>query len=276
MISSFNIVPTLSHLFESFNSIVIQQQGKLHLTISCENIIVNTDPYQLIRETTLLLSFIRSMPAQPEEMLCILEPKDSNRHQFSLMFKEFTANFTQVKRFNAQLESYDISCIDDNLVALYFKKDALVKKVNETIHKNYDIPPYYAEIKQKLQAHFSSVDSLEKMANRKSLAHGLFLKKVNQALENNLESENFKIDDLCKYLAISRSQLYRRISPVLKMSPAKYLIYFKLQKARSLLQQTTYSIGEVISMVGFSSQSHFSRAFKDQFGMNPSHFKKKK
>jgi AraC-like DNA-binding protein len=125
-----------------------------------------------------------------------------------------------------------------------------------------------------LKSHFSSISSFEEFADKKSLEHGLFLKRVHKIIEEHLDDEEFKLEQLYTALGLSRTQLYRKLKPLTKMSPAKYLIYYRLQKAKSLLQDTTYNVSQVVSMVGFSSHSYFTRAFNDQFGMNPSNMSK--
>jgi AraC-like DNA-binding protein len=42
----------------------------------------------------------------------------------------------------------------------------------------------------------------------------------------------------------------------------------------NLRKLNEFNVGEVVLKVGFSSHSHFTRAFHDQFGFNPSFLKK--
>ena len=45
---------------------------------------------------------------------------------------------------------------------------------------------------------------------------------------------------------------------------------YRLDKAMIMLKNRTGNVGEVASNVGFGSESYFSRAFKERFGISPS------
>jgi hypothetical protein len=47
----------------------------------------------------------------------------------------------------------------------------------------------------------------------------------------------------------------------------------KLQNARSLLEQTNYSIKEIGARVGLHDESHFVRDFESAFGQTPSRYR---
>lgn len=91
---------------------------------------------------------------------------------------------------------------------------------------------------------------------------------------SNLEREGFDPDCLCKGMALSRTQLYRKLTALTHKPPAQYIQFVRLQKAKEYLQNTEFNVGEVVLKVGFASHSHFTRAFHDQFGFNPSFLKK--
>jgi predicted ester cyclase len=74
-------------------------------------------------------------------------------------------------------------------------------------------------------------------------------------------------------MALSRSQLYRRLKLLIRQSPVHYIRFIRLQKAKQLLAQTELSVGEVAFEVGFVNQSHFSKTFKSAFGLSPMDYK---
>ena len=47
-----------------------------------------------------------------------------------------------------------------------------------------------------------------------------------------------------------------------------------MERARYLLRETEFSIGEISDQLGYKNQHHFSTAFKKQFGMTPSQAKR--
>lgn len=55
-----------------------------------------------------------------------------------------------------------------------------------------------------------------------------------------------------------------------------YISTVRLQKAKFLLADMEYTISEVASMVGYSSQAYFSTVFKSKFCLTPSEYREKK
>ena len=53
-------------------------------------------------------------------------------------------------------------------------------------------------------------------------------------------------------------------------TPARWLTERRLNRAKSILENTDKSIKEVAFGSGFNNASHFSRVFKQRFGFNPS------
>ncbi|MDP2337199.1 MAG: ATP-binding protein [Bacteroidota bacterium] len=97
-----------------------------------------------------------------------------------------------------------------------------------------------------------------------------FIQKIRSVMEENLGDDNFDVHQLSRTLGMSRSQLYRKFKSLTNKSVIDYFWTLRLYKAKNLLQTTALNVSEVAWAVGFKNLSHFSRAFKDQFGMNPS------
>lgn len=97
-----------------------------------------------------------------------------------------------------------------------------------------------------------------------------FIQKIRLVMEENLGDDNFDVHQLSRTLGMSRSQLYRKFKSLTNKSVIDYFWTLRLYKAKDLLQTSVMNVSEVAWAVGFKNLSHFSRAFKDQFGMNPS------
>jgi len=57
---------------------------------------------------------------------------------------------------------------------------------------------------------------------------------------------------------------------VMDWPPKRYFDRLRLEKGAELLRQNLYSIGEIADQLGYSSAFHFSRAFRELFGVPPS------
>ena len=97
-----------------------------------------------------------------------------------------------------------------------------------------------------------------------------FLQKVMQSIEKHLSDEEFNVEKLADTVAMSRSQLHRKLQALLDKSPSDLLRQTRLFRAKDLLQQKAGVPSEVAYKVGFSSHTYFSKAFRDEFGISPS------
>lgn len=86
--------------------------------------------------------------------------------------------------------------------------------------------------------------------------------------------------NLSEYLAdnIHRDyqQLSRLFSGVEGKSIERYFILQKIERAKELIVYGEKSLSEIALELDYSSQQHFSRQFKKETGLSPSHFKEVK
>ena len=71
---------------------------------------------------------------------------------------------------------------------------------------------------------------------------------------------------------MSRPTLYRKIKAISDLTPNELIIICRLKKAAELILEGKHSLGDIAEIVGFSSQSYFSRSFSKQFGISPSDY----
>jgi transcriptional regulator GlxA family with amidase domain len=87
-------------------------------------------------------------------------------------------------------------------------------------------------------------------------------------MSTNLE-EPLNTEELAGYVGISRRQLERLFRHHLNCTPTRYYVGLRLKAARRLLTQTEKSITEISIFCGFSSIGHFSKCYRDEFGLPP-------
>ena len=92
-------------------------------------------------------------------------------------------------------------------------------------------------------------------------------------IEENLGSV-IKIADLERVLNLSKEHIIRLFKSETGKTPAEYIIDLKLKRAMKLLKGGTASVTEISAQLGFSTPSHFSKAFKTRLGMTPKEYKK--
>ncbi|PEN11455.1 hypothetical protein CRI94_15585 [Longibacter salinarum] len=97
-----------------------------------------------------------------------------------------------------------------------------------------------------------------------------FVASVRSAIADNLSDPDFGVGELAEAVALSRSQLYRRLKDELDQTPSALLRTERLQHARRLLKSQEGTVSEIAYAVGFNSLSYFSTAFRKHYDESPS------
>lgn len=103
-----------------------------------------------------------------------------------------------------------------------------------------------------------------------------YIMRVNRAIEENIDNPDFSVAMLSNIMGVSSKQLYRRIKQYTDLTTVEYIRKVRLQKASVLLSTPSFTINEVMYMVGFSNPSYFTRSFAGEFGMTPTEFRQKR
>jgi len=89
--------------------------------------------------------------------------------------------------------------------------------------------------------------------------------------------ENYNTDisltDIAGYVYISTSHFARAFKKQFKISPIQYLLSIRIEKAKTLLEETNLKVGDIASSVGFSAQQRFNDIFKKHLGLSPSEYR---
>lgn len=93
-------------------------------------------------------------------------------------------------------------------------------------------------------------------------------------IRNNL-TKNITIDELAEVAFLSRSQLSVRFHKETGMTITEYIRKQKILKAKELLSSTNKPQIEISNYLGFSSQSHFHKVFKEITGITPNEYRHK-
>ncbi|MFW5821304.1 MAG: DNA-binding response regulator, partial [Bacteroidota bacterium] len=99
-----------------------------------------------------------------------------------------------------------------------------------------------------------------------------FIEKIEKIIYENLDDEDFNTETLAKKMALSRTQLYRKILAITNTPASEFIRTIKLNKAASLLTEGDKTVSEVAYLTGFRDPSHFTKTFLKQFGCTPSKF----
>lgn len=87
-------------------------------------------------------------------------------------------------------------------------------------------------------------------------------------MEANIE-ELISLDEIANHVGLSRRQLERLFQKYLHCVPTRYYMRLRLMHARQLLLQTSMPIVDIAFASGFVSTPHFSKCYREYFGIPP-------
>ncbi|SDD65374.1 two-component system, response regulator YesN [Paenibacillus sp. UNCCL117] len=88
-------------------------------------------------------------------------------------------------------------------------------------------------------------------------------------------AEKINLQDVADEVAISRTYLANLFKQETGNTIWGYLVAIRMQRARELLLTSTLKSYEVALQVGYENSIHFSKLFKDHYGLTPMEFKKR-
>ena len=117
------------------------------------------------------------------------------------------------------------------------------------------------------------LDYLLRSAADEQLEDGSKLREfyIHEALtyiEHNFQNE-ITIEDIAGVCGLNRTYFGKIFKEALGKTPQEFLLNYRMLKAAELLKLTSLSIGDVGLAVGYANQMHFSRAFKNNYGISP-------
>lgn len=149
---------------------------------------------------------------------------------------------------------------DDYLVKP-FNRDELNAKVHNLLQLRENIR---RQIKNTLLTEATPVQVIS--------AEEQFVMKARQLVEENLSNPVLSVEWLAGNLNLGREQCYRKMMAITGLSPSAFIRKIRLQRAAQLLAAKWGPVSQVAYEVGYENLSHFSKAFKEEFGKLPSEY----
>lgn len=149
-----------------------------------------------------------------------------------------------------------------------FNKDELLVRINKLLETRKALQQYYlkkAGISGDAPAPPAEIPG---KAGDHTIEDG-FVKRVREAVEQNLTDVNFTVEKLCRQVFMSHSQLHRKLEAVTGCSPNKFIRMIRLKKAKGLLQKPSDSIASVALECGYNDPGYFARVFRLEYGVTP-------
>ncbi len=145
-----------------------------------------------------------------------------------------------------------------------FQSEELLVRI-ENIFENRRI------LKEKYMSTVTRNASDNKLDNDANLK---FLQTITNIIYSEINHPYLNSTFLADKMSMSISQLSRKINGITGYSTISYVLQLKLNKAKKMLADDNISVTEVSDACGFYDISYFSRIFKKEFGVSPSHYQK--
>jgi AraC-like DNA-binding protein len=99
------------------------------------------------------------------------------------------------------------------------------------------------------------------------------LHRVIQYVRENT-NKHITVAEVADHVGLTRVSLSRKVKNELGFEISLFIRKCKLEEGKDLLAFSDKSISEISNYLCFSSQSHFQKAFKDEYGITPNAFRK--
>ncbi|WP_032122380.1 helix-turn-helix domain-containing protein [Clostridium amazonitimonense] len=98
------------------------------------------------------------------------------------------------------------------------------------------------------------------------------IKDARRILVSNIDS-HITIKELSNMVGINSTDLQRGFKEIYQCPIYAYLKSYRMKKAKELLVKEELTIAHIANLVGYTNNSKFSKAFKEEFGITPSKYR---
>ncbi len=165
------------------------------------------------------------------------------------------------------------------LIPSFPVRDSLVAQIGKALQVELKQNPSGCQLYAKNMANALAVHLLHNFSNRShktiQRAGSLSSKKLKVVLdyiENHIE-QKIELADLSILVGYSQFHFSRAFKNTTGMSPHQYVIQQRIERAKHLLKQSTFTINEIAIECGFANPSHLAKQFRRHTGISPSEFR---
>jgi signal transduction histidine kinase/DNA-binding response OmpR family regulator len=128
-------------------------------------------------------------------------------------------------------------------------------------------------VRENLQKKYKGESLMRPLEIKATSVQQKFLQELKEVIEANLDNDQFGVDELGREMAMSRSQVHRKLKAMTDQSATTFIRNYRLHRAADLLKQNAGNVTEIAFQVGFNSQTYFSSSFSELFNCTPTEYK---
>ena len=130
--------------------------------------------------------------------------------------------------------------------------------------RGYDVTGYFLLVMSRLVK-----ANTQRNANTNLPQH--YVRRAISYIEDNYP-EKITVESIAAYVGIDRTGLYRIFKKNLNISPAQFLISYRLERAKAMMEHDNLTISEIAVSTGFFDAAHFTVAFSKKYGISPGRY----
>ena len=120
---------------------------------------------------------------------------------------------------------------------------------------------------------FKYVEQFRRIRNVDMVENG-FSEKVIYYMRENVE-HNLTLEQLSTHFSLSASHFSARFQQETKLSPIKYFITLKIERACQYIELSKMKITDIYPKLGFQDAAYFSRTFTKIMGISPTRYRER-
>ena len=250
-----------TNVLQNFNKLVSKDFIQFHFCLkgSCE-LVFNEGSYKLSLsqgKSLLLYNPQRTLPIN------LLNNTNSTVITLLISIKKFHLLFSDEA-------SYITFLSKENVLKKYYTEETIPPSMSIVLTQllnfnlNKSVKPLYFKAKtfEILSLYFNTSDEA-------NLEQCPFLIKLAKDIIINRLAEPPSLIDLANEIGLSLKKLKEGFKQIYGDSVYSFLIDYKMELARTLLESGDYNVNEVGLKIGYSTSSHFIAAFKKKYGITP-------
>ena len=155
----------------------------------------------------------------------------------------------------------------------------LISLEQELLHERTDKDEFiHATLKLlllHLQRQSDSAGTLRRPSPSSEQVQRRIIEKAMQAVSAHIRGR-YAVPELAAEVNVSPTHLSNLFQRYLGVSPAKYITRIRIEECKALLTDGEMSVGEIASLMGYSSIPHFCKQFRQWTGSSPAEFAREK
>jgi len=149
-----------------------------------------------------------------------------------------------------------------------FHREELLIRIKKLLELRQNLRQYYLK-KAGLNNYTTASTPEEEAIATEHKIEDAFVKKIREAIEMHITDASFTVEQLCKLVFMSHSQLHRKLDALTGCSPNKFIRMIRFNKAKILLKNPGNSIAFVAMECGYNDPGYFARIFKQEYNVTP-------